>query len=160
MTRDERYMELAIEQAKRAAAAGEIPVGAVIVCGDEVVAAAFNETEQKNDATRHAELIAIERASAALGDWRLDSCELFATLEPCAMCAGAIVNSRLRRIVFGAFDDRAGCCGSVCDLTMMRMSRADIEVLGGVLASPCAALLADFFAARRGAKAVDTKNRT
>ena len=110
---DRELMLLALEEAQKAAESGEVPVGAVIARRGEVVASAHNTRETEKNATHHAELIAIDRACRALGGWRLWECELFVTLEPCQMCAGAIVNSRIRRVVYGAKDEKAGCCGSI-----------------------------------------------
>lgn len=152
LTRDERYMHEALGEAKRAAAEGEVPVGAVIVLGDEIIARAHNLSEREKSALLHAETGAIAAASKVLGDWRLSGCELFVTLEPCAMCAGAILNSRLRRVVFGAFDAAAGCMGSVTDLSLLPFA-PKMELLGGVLEHACADLLKAFFERRRSAKA-------
>ena len=113
---DSELMGLALEEARKAAALGEVPVGAVVARSGEVVAAAHNTRETEKNALHHAELLAIDAACKKLGGWRLWECELFVTLEPCPMCAGAIINSRIRRVVYGAADTKAGCCGSVTDL--------------------------------------------
>jgi len=156
MTRDERYLALAIEQAKKAASLGEVPVGAVIVSRDGVIAAGYNKRERDKNPLAHAEIEAIGKAAAAEGDWRLSDCELFVTLEPCAMCAGAIVTCRIKRVVFGAFDPAAGCLGSAVDLSLLPFAR-DMEVIGGVLLAPCEKLLSDFFyGQRRREKRVET----
>ena len=144
MTHDEKHMELALEQAGIAASLGEIPVGAVVVRGDEIVAAAYNTRETEKNAVHHAELVAIDRACKALGGWRLIGCELFVTLEPCPMCAGAIINSRIERVVFGATDPKAGSAGSVCDLFSMPYNHRP-EIVSGVMARECAEILTDFF---------------
>ena len=136
---DEELMRLALAQAEKAAALGEVPVGAVVTRGGQVVAAAHNTRE-----THHAELLAIDAACRALGGWRLWQCELFVTLEPCPMCAGAIINSRLKRVVYGASDAKAGCCGSVTDLFSLPFNHAP-QVEGGLLEQESAALLAQFF---------------
>ena len=148
MTRDEKFMLLAMEQAKQAAALGEAPIGAVVVRGDEVIAAAYNTRETKKNALHHAEVLAIDRACKALGGWRLPGCELFVTLEPCPMCAGAIINSRIVRVVFGAKDPKAGCCGSVCSLFDLPFNHRP-EVVDGVFAQECGDLLRDFFRSLR-----------
>ncbi len=140
-------MQLALQQAQAAAEKGEVPVGAVVVRGGEVLAAAGNRREA-GDATGHAELLALRAACEKLGSWRLSDCTLYVTLEPCAMCAGAIVNSRLARLVYGAADDIAGCCGSVIDILEMPFSHHP-PVRTGVLAAESRALLQQFFAARR-----------
>lgn len=144
-------MRLAIAEARIAGAAGEVPVGAVLVGPDgAVVAQGRNERETRQDPTGHAELLAIRRAAEALGDRVLSGCALVVTLEPCVMCAGAILAARVPRVVFGAWDEKAGAAGSVYDLLRDgRLPHAVPEVVGGVLAEECAQLLEDFFAARR-----------
>lgn len=148
MTRDEKYMLLAIEEAKKAAEIGEVPVGAVVVYKDTVIATAYNRRENDKCATAHAELKAIEAACAARGGWRLFDCELYVTLEPCVMCAGAAVNARLDRIVYGASDIRFGALGSALDVMSFPLNHK-YEVVGGVLKDECKALLTDFFKERR-----------
>jgi len=148
MTRDEGYMKLALAQAKKASESGEIPVGAVIVKSDVVIAAAFNKKETKKNPLAHAELRAIKKAAAFLDDWRLSDCEMFVTLEPCAMCAGAIIESRIKRLVFGAFDWGNGFMGSLADLPALALKN-DFPVLGGVLSGECSGLLSGFFKSKR-----------
>ena len=142
-------MREALTAAADAAAAGDVPVGAVVVHDGAVLVRAHNRTERDRDPTGHAELIAIREAARQLGRWRLDDCTLVVTLEPCAMCAGAIVLSRLERLVFGAWDDNAGMVGSVGDVVRHPRLNHQPEVIGGVLAAECAALLTDFFEERR-----------
>jgi len=149
-------MRTALDEARSAAASGDVPVGAVVVQGDVVVARAANRTVRDQDPTAHAELLAIRAASAALGSWRLEGCTLYVTLEPCAMCAGAIVLGRVPRVVIGAWDPKAGMAGSVGDLLRHPRLNHRPEVAGGVLEDECGALLRDFFAARRRAEFVDT----
>ena len=149
MDRDENWMQLALAQARRAAAMGEVPVGAVVACGDEVVASACNERESARDPLAHAEILAIRAAAAALGRWRLSGCTLVVTLEPCPMCAGAVVNARLDRLVFGAGDPRAGAAGSLMNIVGDARLNHRAEVVGGVCAEEAAALLRAFFAERR-----------
>jgi len=146
---DVRWMRLAIEQARNAQLAGEVPVGAVIVHEGEQLVASANRTVRDQDPTAHAEILALREASRILGTWRLTGCTLYVTLEPCAMCAGGIVLARVSRVVFGAWDDKAGMGGSVGDL--LRHSRLNHrpEVAAGVLAEESAALLSNFFQARR-----------
>ncbi|MDD2268542.1 MAG: tRNA adenosine(34) deaminase TadA [Eubacteriales bacterium] len=144
MTVDEKFMKRAIANAKRAASRGEVPVGAVIVKDGEVISVGSNMRERGMDALLHAEIIAIRRACRKLGRWRLSDCDLYVTLEPCAMCAGAAINSRLRRVVFGAYDSKAGSLGTVIDLNKLGYNHL-LEVEGGVLEKECAALLSDFF---------------
>lgn len=146
---DEYCMRLALADAEAAAAAGDVPVGAVIVRGDAVVAHAANRTVRDQDPTAHAELIVMRAAAKALGTWRLEGCTLVVTLEPCAMCAGAIVLARVPRVVFGAWDDKAGMAGSVEDLLRHHRLNHRPEVSGGVLEAAAGALLQRFFAARR-----------
>ena len=147
---DQRWMGLALDAARRAAAGGEVPVGAVVVRGEQALAGAGNRTVRDADATAHAETLAVRDASRALGRWRLDDCTLYVTLEPCAMCAGALVLARIGRVVFGAWDDKAGMAGSVGDLLRHPRLNHRPEVRGGVLADECGELLRDFFRARRG----------
>lgn len=141
---DHELMGLALEQARIAAALGEVPVGAVIARNGEVVAMAHNTRETEKNALHHAELLAIDRACRALGGWRLWQCELFVTLEPCPMCAGGIINSRLRRVVYGAADAKAGCCGSVTDLFALPFNHRPV-IEQGLRAEEASALLAQFF---------------
>lgn len=145
MTRDEQFMSLALAEAELALTEGETPVGAVIVRRGEVVASARNSRERDKNALRHAELTAIDAACAALGGWRLADCELYVTLEPCPMCAGGIINSRIARVVYGASDPKAGCAHSVIDLFELPFNHKPI-VKGGVLAPECGELLSRFFA--------------
>lgn len=141
---DEEYMRLALAQARLAAAQQETPIGAVLVWEGEVVAAAYNRRELDKLATAHAEILAIEEACRRLGGWRLHKATLYVTLEPCPMCAGAIINARVKRVVYGAPDRKAGCCGSVTDLFREPFNHHP-EVTGGVLAEESAALLTSFF---------------
>ena len=144
MRTDESYMSLALELAREAARLGEVPVGAVAVWDGEVVGTGFNRRETGKNALAHAELEAIDAACRKLGGWRLHRCDLYVTLEPCPMCAGAIVNARIRRVVFGARDPKAGCFGSVSDFAVLPFNHRP-EVVGGVLAEACAAELSAFF---------------
>lgn len=144
LERDVYWMQKALQQARKAAALGEIPVGAVIVRGNELIACAHNRRELDQDALAHAEVLCIREACRKLGSWRLSGCELYVTLEPCPMCSGAIINSRLDRVVYGAKDDKAGCAGSVADLFVMPFNHTPI-VRSGILESECAELLTSFF---------------
>jgi tRNA(adenine34) deaminase len=146
---DERWMREALALAQEAAAAGDVPVGAIVVRGDIALSRASNRTVRDQDPTGHAELLAIRQASQVVGDWRLTGCTLFVTLEPCAMCAGAIVLGRLDRVVFGAFDDKAGMAGSVGDLLRHPRLNHRPEVQAGVLSAETGALLSEFFRSRR-----------
>ena len=150
-------MRVALDAAREAALAGEVPVGAVVVHEGEAIAVAANRTLRDQDATAHAETLAVRVACAALGSWRLGGCTLYVTLEPCAMCAGALVLARVDRVVFGAWDPKAGMAGSVEDLLRHRRLNHRPEVAAGALADECGALLSEFFRARRGsASLVDT----
>lgn len=148
---DERFMRNAIAIARDATRQNEVPIGAVITRRDKIVAATNNRTVRDQDATSHAEMIAIRDASAELDRWRLDDCTLYVTLEPCAMCAGAIVLSRIGRVVFGAWDPKAGMAGSVGDLLRNPRLNHTPEVQGGLLADACGELLKNFFESRRAA---------
>jgi tRNA(adenine34) deaminase len=143
-------MRLALRAAKEAAEAGETPVGAVITNAEGIVIArAGNQRELLQDPTAHAEILAITQAAAALSSWRLENCTLYVTLEPCAMCAGAIIHARLSRVVFGAYDPKAGACGSVLDVTGCRKLNHRPLMTGGVLSEECGQPLRDFFKRRR-----------
>jgi tRNA(adenine34) deaminase len=144
-----RLMELAIERASEAQHHGDVPIGAVVARDGEVLAAAGNERELRRDPTAHAEILAIRAAAEALGGWRLPGTTLFVTLEPCAMCAGAIVLARIPSLVFGAPDPKAGAAGSVLDVLGEPALNHRPRVTAGVMEAECAALLRDFFAARR-----------
>ena len=141
---DERFMEAALELARQAGAEGEVPVGCVIVRGDQIVGRGRNRRETDKTALGHAELEAIADACKNLGGWRLWDCTLYVTLEPCPMCAGAIINARIPRVVFGASDEKCGACGSVCDLFQMAFNHHP-QVEKGVLEAQSSALLRDFF---------------
>jgi tRNA(adenine34) deaminase len=145
----ERLMTLAIERAREAEAHGDVPIGAVIAREAEVLAAAGNERELRRDPTAHAEILAIRAAADALGGWRLPDTTLYVTLEPCAMCAGAIVLARIAEVVYGAPDPKAGAAGSVLDVLAEPALNHRPAVTGGVLEAECAALLSEFFSARR-----------
>lgn len=152
---DHQWMALALESARAAGAAGEVPVGAVIVRAGTALARAGNRTLRDQDPTAHAEALVIRDAAAALGGWRLDGCTLYVSLEPCAMCAGAILLARLDRVVFGAWDARAGMAGSVVDLLRHPRLNHRPQVLAGVMAEDCAAVLSEFFQARRAMARLD-----
>lgn len=145
---DGAYMALALKEAELAAKAGEVPVGAVLVRNGEVIAAAHNRVEEWGDPTAHAEMLAIREGAKKLGSRELSACTLYVTLEPCAMCAGAIVSARLKKVVFGAFEPRTGCCGSVFDL-LDRAFLHTVPAVGGVMEAECAALPSRFFAEKR-----------
>ena len=148
MTEQEKYMKAALKLAQKAADEGEVPVGAVVVCDGKIVGRGRNRRETKKNALHHAEIEAIEKACKKLGGWRLWQCELFVTLEPCPMCSGAIINSRLKRVVYGARDPKAGCCGSLTDLFALPFNHHPV-MEQGLLEEEAQALLQEFFAGLR-----------
>lgn len=149
---DERWMQEAIAEAKKAEAIAEVPIGAVVVYEGEIIGRGHNLRETGLDPTAHAEMIAIRQASEARRAWRLSGCTLYVTLEPCPMCAGAIINSRIDRVVFGASDPKAGCCGTLMNLPQDERFNHRAEVVSGVLREPCAELLSTFFRRLRDRK--------
>ncbi len=151
MEKYNEYMKKALDEAKKTAESQDVPIGAVIVKDGEVIACGHNEREAHGDSTAHAEMQAIRKACEALGGWHLDSCELYVTLEPCPMCMGAIVNSRIKRVVFGAKDAKAGACGSVFNFNDYPLNHKP-EIVGGVMEDEGRRLLSDFFAERRKQK--------
>ena len=146
---DEHYMQLALQQAELAGREEEVPVGAVVVCGDRVIAAAHNQREQLHDPTAHAEMIAITQAAESLGDWRLEKCSMYVTLEPCSMCAGAMLLARLPRLVYGATDSKAGFVHSLYHLLDDDRLNHQVEVVSGVCAAACGSILTEFFQRQR-----------
>ena len=152
LSTDELWMQEALRAAQRALEAGEVPVGAVIVHQGKIVGRGFNRNIAESDPTAHAEVIALREAGAAVGNHRLGDCELFATIEPCPMCAGALVHARIRRLVYGADDPKAGAVHSVMQVVNHPRANHHIEVRGGVLAGRCAELLQEFFRAARRAQ--------
>ena len=149
---DSAMMRQAIDQAQIAQILGEVPVGAIITCGGEVLATGYNHPIGSHDPTAHAEIRAMRAAAQILGNYRLVDCDLYVTLEPCAMCAGAIQHARFRRLIFGAPDPKTGACGSVVDLFAHEQLNHHTKVEGGLLKEQCASVLGDFFAARREEK--------
>jgi len=148
---DEYFMREALRQAQKAYAADEVPVGVVIVRDGKILARAHNQVELLRDATAHAEMLALTEAEAAVGDWRLIDCDLYVTKEPCAMCAGGLVHTRIRRVIFGCADPAAGAAGSMINLLQMPGLNHRCEITTGVLQKECAAILQDFFRKHRGA---------
>jgi len=145
MERDEYYMKFAIEEAKKAGEMQEVPIGAVIVIGDEVISRAHNLRETEQRSVAHAELLAIDEACRSLGTWRLENATLYVTLEPCPMCAGAIVLSRVERVVYGASDPKGGCAGTLMNLLQEERFNHQADVVSGVLDEECGAMLSEFF---------------
>jgi tRNA(adenine34) deaminase len=146
---DLQAMELALEDASKAPEHGDVPVGAVVILDGQVLATAHNEREKTGDPSAHAELLVIRRAASALGSWRLDGATLVVTLEPCPMCAGALVAARAGRLVFGAFDPKAGACGSLYNICSDPRLNHELEVESGLLADRCSSLLSEFFSTLR-----------
>ena len=147
---DAAFMNEALRQATKAFEKEEVPVGAIVVRAGKIIARAFNQVELLKDATAHAEMLAITQAEAAVGDWRLNECDLYVTKEPCAMCAGALVHVRMRRVIFGCPDERGGAAGGLINLLQMPSLNHHCEITGGVMRDECATLLQTFFRARRG----------
>ena len=148
MTQEEKYMREAVRQAKKAAALKEVPIGCVIVHDGAIIARGYNRRTIDKNVLAHAEIIAIRKACRKIGDWRLEDCTMYVTLEPCPMCAGAIVNARIPAVYYGAKDDKAGCCGSVLNLFEERFNHHP-RIYGRVLEAECAALLQEFFQSLR-----------
>jgi tRNA(adenine34) deaminase len=146
---DEDYLRLALEQAAQAAAAGEVPVGAVVVRDGLVIATGQNRTIRDHDPTAHAEVVALRNAGVVIGNYRLGECEIYSTLEPCAMCAGAMIHARVRRVVYGASDPKAGADGSVLHVLQHDRRNHRVQVTRGILAGDCGLILREFFAVRR-----------
>lgn len=157
--KDQQYMQLAIEEAKKAYSLGEVPIGAIIVHEDKIIARAHNLRETSQNATTHAELLAIQEACGELGSWRLEETTLYVTLEPCTMCAGAILQSRIPRVVYGARDPKGGCVHSLYELLNDARFNHESDITEGVLALECGQLLTNFFKALRDRKKA-AKNRT
>lgn len=139
-----KFMKAAIKEAQKAEKIEEVPVGAVIVFEGKIIARAHNRRNTQKDGTAHAEVLAIKKAGKKLNRWNLTDCEMYVTLEPCAMCAGAAVNSRIKRIYFGAYDRRFGCCGSIMDVTNSELNHR-VEIVGGIMQDECSAMLSAFF---------------
>ena len=146
---DEHFMREALRQAQKAFEASEVPVGAVVVREGKIIGRAHNQVELLKDATAHAEMLALTQAEAAVGDWRLTDCDLYVTKEPCAMCAGALVHTRVRRVIFGCADPAAGAAGSVINLLQMPTLNHRCDIAAGVLENECGAILQDFFRRKR-----------
>lgn len=145
MTKDEKYMKMALAQAQKAYAREETPIGCVIVYEDKVIARGYNKRNGKKNTLAHAEILAIHKASRVLGDWRLEDCTMYVTLEPCPMCAGAIVQARISRVVVGSMNPKAGCAGSVINLLQMPGLNHQVELETGVLGEECSRLMTEFF---------------
>lgn len=155
---DEKYMKEALKQAKKAAAIGEVPIGCVIVYQDKIIARGYNRRNTEKSTLAHAEIIAVKKAGKKLGDWRLEGCTMYVTLEPCPMCAGAIVQARIPRVVIGAMNPKAGCAGSIIDLLQERQFNHMAEKTTGVLLEECSGIMKEFFKNLREKKKKDTVN--
>jgi len=151
MEADETFMREALRLAAKARAANEVPIGAVVVRAGKIISRGYNQVELLKDATAHAEMLALTAAEAAIGDWRLTDCDLYMTKEPCPMCAGAIVHTRIRRVIFGCTDIRAGAAGTVMNLLQHNALNHRCEITSGVLQNDCTTILQDFFRDRRSA---------
>lgn len=145
MNQQEKYMKEAIRQAKKAAAIGDVPIGCVITAGDKIIARAYNQRNKKKTTLAHAELLAIQKASKKTGDWRLEECTMYVTLEPCQMCAGAIVQARIPKVVIGAMNPKAGCAGSVLNILQVESFNHQVEIETGVLGEECSQMMSEFF---------------
>lgn len=145
MNREEKYMKEAVKQAKKAYAIGEVPIGCVIVYEDQIIGRGYNRRITDKNTLSHAELNAIKKASKKLNDWRLDSCEMFVTLEPCQMCSGAIVQSRIKKVYIGSMNPKAGCAGSILNLLQVPQFNHQVEIETGILAETCSQMLKQFF---------------
>jgi tRNA(adenine34) deaminase len=145
MTQDEKYMRAALREAQKAYQLDEVPIGCVIVQKDKIIARGYNRRNTDKNTLAHAELSAIKKASRKTGDWRLEDCTMYVTLEPCQMCAGAIVQSRLKRVVIGSMNPKAGCAGSVINLLQMKQFNHQVEMITGVLNEECSQMLSAFF---------------
>lgn len=154
-TQDERYMKEAIRQAKKAEKLMEVPIGCVIVYEDKIIARGYNKRNLKKTTLAHAEIIAIAKAGKVMGDWRLEDCTMYITLEPCQMCAGAIVQARMKRVVIGSRNAKAGCAGSVLNLLQEERFNHQVELTEGVLEEECSSMLRDFFKELRKIKALE-----
>ena len=158
MDQQEKYMKEAIKQAKKAAAIGDVPIGCVIVFDDKIIARAYNQRNKRKTTLAHAELLAIQKASKKIGDWRLEDCTMYVTLEPCQMCAGAIVQARIPKVVIGAMNPKAGCAGSVLNILQVDAFNHQIEIEKRVLEKECSQMMSDFFRELRRKKKGETKN--
>lgn len=145
----ERFMQEALSEAEKALALGEVPVGAVVICQDEIIGRGHNQRELLHDPTAHAEVLALRDAATHQGGWRLSGCTLYVTLEPCPMCAGALLQSRIERVVYGADDPKGGCAGSLLNILQFPGFNHEVKITGGILAAESTALLQEFFQQRR-----------
>jgi len=158
MTVQEKYMKAAIQQAQKALKLNEVPIGCVIVYNDKIIGRGYNRRNTDKTALGHAEITAIKKASKYLGDWRLEQCTMYITLEPCQMCSGAIVQARIPKVIIGAMNPKAGCAGSIINLLQMHQFNHQVEIEKGILEKECTTLLTSFFHELRELKKKDNKN--
>lgn len=154
-----KYMKEAIKEAKKAAKIGEVPIGCVIVYQDKIIGRGHNKRNTKKTTLAHAELLAIQKASKAMGDWRLEECVMYVTLEPCQMCSGAIVQARIKEIVVGAMNPKAGCAGSILNILQMEEFNHQVEITKGVMEEECKSVLQDFFVNLREQNRLEKENK-
>lgn len=152
MTREEKYMKEALKQAKKARDIEEVPIGCVIVYQDKIIGRGYNRRRIDKNTLSHAELNAIKKASKKMGDWRLDDCEMYVTLEPCQMCAGAIVQSRIKKVYIGCMNPKAGCAGSILNLLQVEKFNHQVEIIKGILEEECSSIMKEFFKTLRSKK--------
>lgn len=161
---DEKYMKEALKQARKAQATGDVPIGCVIVYQDKIIARGYNKRNAKKTTLAHAELLAMAKASKVIGDWRLEDCTMYVTLEPCQMCAGAIVQARIPKVVIGTMNPKAGCAGSVLNLLQVEQFNHQVEVVYDVLKEECSSMLSEFFRSlrelKKQEKAMKAKSQT
>lgn len=155
MTREEKYMKEALKQAKKARDIEEVPIGCVIVYQDKIIGRGYNRRRIDKNTLSHAELNAIKKASKKMGDWRLDDCEMYVTLEPCQMCAGAIVQSRIKKVYIGCMNPKAGCAGSILNLLQVEKFNHQVEIIKGILEEECSSIMKEFFKTLRKNKIMD-----
>lgn len=160
MTQDEKYMKEAMKQAKKAASIEEVPIGCVIVYEDKIIARGYNKRNLKKNTLAHAEIIAMNKASRVIGDWRLEGCTMYVTLEPCPMCAGAIVQARIPRVVIGSMNPKAGCAGSVLNVLQTEGFNHQVTLETGVLGAECSEMLSSFFKELRKLKKAQKRRKT
>jgi tRNA(adenine34) deaminase len=156
---EEKYMKEALKQSEKAAKIGEVPIGCVIVYDNKIIGRGYNKRNSKKTTLAHAELIAIEKASKYIGDWRLEGCTMYVTLEPCQMCAGAIVQSRMEKVVIGTMNPKAGCSGSILNLLQMEEFNHQVEIITGVMEEECSIILQEFFIDLRKRNKLEKKEK-
>lgn len=149
MTRDQHFMRYAIEEAKKSLVTGDVPIGAIVVSGDDIIARAHNEREARNDPTAHAEILALQKAGIALGNWHMEHCDMFVTHEPCPMCAGALIMARIHRVIYGCNEPKSGVCGTLMNLVQFPGFAHNVRISGPIAQDECAGLTKAFFKEKR-----------